>query len=191
MGDLLGQASDAARAKRDPCLCDDTDSLVPTCRAAPASRRLRQPFGPGCYGVRPTQSERPRYPITTLQVDRSLVECLQEEDTSAVLRGVVLLAGCLGIDVLAEGIKTPAQQERLTAPGVGLGQGFWFAPPLAAADVPDGSIGGAPAPWRPSPPADRRPATPEASIRNQHRAPGGTDGASSPGDGTRQCVGRW
>jgi diguanylate cyclase (GGDEF)-like protein len=78
-----------------------------------------------------------RYPVTTLKVDRALVECLQEEDTSALLRGVVLLAGCLGIEVLAEGIETPAQRERLTALGVGLGQGFCFARPLSADDVPD------------------------------------------------------
>ncbi|WP_336026608.1 putative bifunctional diguanylate cyclase/phosphodiesterase [Geodermatophilus sp. FMUSA9-8] len=54
-----------------------------------------------------------RYPITTLKVDRSLVVSLQKDETSDLLRGVVLLAGCLGIEVLAEGIETPAQQSRL------------------------------------------------------------------------------
>ena len=72
-----------------------------------------------------------RYPITTLKIDRSLVEGLRHEETSDLLRGIVLMAECLGITVLAEGIETPAQHERLIALGVGLGQGYVFAPPLA------------------------------------------------------------
>lgn len=71
-----------------------------------------------------------RYPITTLKIDRSLVEGLRHEETSDLLRGIVLMAECLGITVLAEGIETAAQHGRLIALGVGLGQGYVFAPPL-------------------------------------------------------------
>ncbi len=78
-----------------------------------------------------------RYPITTLKVDRSLVESLQEDETSDLLRGVVLLAGCLGIEVLAEGIETTAQHQRLRALGVAMGQGYAFARPLTGDDFSD------------------------------------------------------
>ncbi|RBY74821.1 hypothetical protein DQ239_18710 [Blastococcus sp. TF02-09] len=71
-----------------------------------------------------------RYPISTLKIDRSLVEELRHEETSDLLRGVVLMAGCLGITVLAEGIETAVQHERLLAHGVEQGQGYAFAPPL-------------------------------------------------------------
>jgi len=73
-----------------------------------------------------------RYPVSTLKLDRSITEPLQRESSSALLAGVVLLAGSLGIEVLAEGIETPAQQQRLTALGATVGQGYLLARPLPA-----------------------------------------------------------
>jgi len=75
-----------------------------------------------------------RYPVTTLKLDRSITEPLQHDPTSALLSGVVLLAGSLGIEVLAEGIETEVQKQRLTGLGVQLGQGHLLAPPLTADD---------------------------------------------------------
>jgi len=73
-----------------------------------------------------------RYPISTLKLDRSITEPLQREQTSALLRGVVLLARSLGLEVLAEGIETPLQQRRLLDLGAQLGQGYALARPLPA-----------------------------------------------------------
>jgi len=73
------------------------------------------------------------YPVTTLKADRSITAPLQEEQTSPLLRGVVLLAGEVGMEVLAEGIETPLQRDRLLSLGVRLGQGYLFARPLTAA----------------------------------------------------------
>ncbi len=75
-----------------------------------------------------------RYPVSTLKLDRSLTAPLQQEPTSALLHGVVLLATSLGIDVLAEGIETGPQQQRLAALGVRLGQGYLIARPMTGAD---------------------------------------------------------
>ena len=75
-----------------------------------------------------------RYPVTTLKLDRSMTEPLQHEHTSALLSGVVLLAGQLGIEVLAEGIETQVQKQRLTGLGIRSGQGYLFARPLPADD---------------------------------------------------------
>ena len=78
-----------------------------------------------------------RYPVSTLKLDRSITEPLQHDATSALLSGVVLLAGSLGIEVLAEGIETEVQKARLTGLGVGLGQGYLLARPLTAEDFAD------------------------------------------------------
>ena len=74
------------------------------------------------------------YPVTTLKLDRSITAPLQDDETSPLLRGVVLLARSVGLDVLAEGIETPAQRRRLVDLGIDLGQGYLFARPLAAAE---------------------------------------------------------
>jgi diguanylate cyclase (GGDEF)-like protein len=76
-----------------------------------------------------------RYPVTTLKLDRSITEPLQHDPTSALLSGVVLLAGSLGIEVLAEGIETEVQKQRLTALGARFGQGYLLARPLTADDL--------------------------------------------------------
>jgi diguanylate cyclase (GGDEF)-like protein len=78
-----------------------------------------------------------RYPVTTLKLDRSITEPLQRDSTSALLSGVVLLAGSLGIEVLAEGIETEVQKQRLTALGARTGQGYLLARPLPADDLAD------------------------------------------------------
>jgi diguanylate cyclase (GGDEF)-like protein len=75
-----------------------------------------------------------RYPVSTLKLDRSITEPLQHETCSPLLRGVVLLAGSLGIEVLAEGIESGVQKERLRALGVQFGQGYALAHPLTAED---------------------------------------------------------
>ena len=76
-----------------------------------------------------------RYPVRVLKLDRSITAPLQHEETSALLRGIVLLARELGLDVLAEGIETDAQKARLSALGVGFGQGYLIARPLPPEDV--------------------------------------------------------
>ncbi|MEJ3653500.1 EAL domain-containing protein [Actinomycetes bacterium KLBMP 9759] len=53
-----------------------------------------------------------------------------------VVASVVQLAHALGLSVTAESIETPTQQQRLLALGCDTGQGWFFAPSLPAARIP-------------------------------------------------------
>ncbi|HYS12020.1 MAG TPA: EAL domain-containing protein [Burkholderiaceae bacterium] len=73
-------------------------------------------------------------PINSLKIDRSFVEQLQASvPNSEIVRAVVTLGGSLGKSVIAEGIETPAQLQRLREVGCEYGQGFLLARPLPAA----------------------------------------------------------
>ncbi|MBL8351437.1 MAG: EAL domain-containing protein [Burkholderiaceae bacterium] len=72
-------------------------------------------------------------PITSLKIDRSFVQRLQDQgkDTE-VVKAVITLGQALGKTVIAEGIETPAQLSRLRVLGCGYGQGYLLARPLSA-----------------------------------------------------------
>ena len=73
-------------------------------------------------------------PITSLKIDRSFVQRLQqgsaESKDAEVVRAVITLGQALGKTVIAEGIETPAQLAQLRALGCELGQGYLLARPL-------------------------------------------------------------
>ncbi|HEX4633002.1 MAG TPA: EAL domain-containing protein, partial [Gemmatimonadales bacterium] len=64
----------------------------------------------------------------------------------AIVRSIVDLAGTLGLRVIAEGVESVAQRERLIAFGCELGQGLLFGGPLD----PEGASGVLAAPWPPA-----------------------------------------
>jgi diguanylate cyclase (GGDEF)-like protein len=69
------------------------------------------------------------FPIDTLKIDRSFVKRLDNE-TSEVVYTIIKLAHSLGMDVVAEGIETLEQLEKLRVFGCELGQGFLLSEPL-------------------------------------------------------------
>jgi diguanylate cyclase (GGDEF)-like protein len=73
-----------------------------------------------------------RFRYDSLKIDRSFVRDLEVADSRVIVETILSLASHLGIGVVAEGIETPAQLERLRTLGCPLGQGFWFAHPLDA-----------------------------------------------------------
>jgi diguanylate cyclase (GGDEF)-like protein/PAS domain S-box-containing protein len=75
-----------------------------------------------------------RLPVTALKIDRSFVQRvgLRRGDYE-IVRTVLALAHNLGLGVIAEGVETPAQRDRLLELGCALGQGILFAAPLEAA----------------------------------------------------------
>ena len=73
-----------------------------------------------------------RYPVDLVKLDRSLVAAEGERDSSPLLEGIVGLASALHLDVLAEGVETRAQADRLAALGIAYGQGNLYAEPLEA-----------------------------------------------------------
>ena len=72
-------------------------------------------------------------PLDTLKIAREFVEGLAiSEHDAAFVRLIVGLAKTVGLKVVAEGIETRAQLDRLREIGCDLGQGFYFAAPLDA-----------------------------------------------------------
>jgi EAL domain-containing protein (putative c-di-GMP-specific phosphodiesterase class I) len=72
-------------------------------------------------------------PLDTLKIAREFVEGLDiSEHDAAFVRLIVGLAKTVGLKVVAEGIETRAQLDRLREIGCDLGQGFYFAAPLDA-----------------------------------------------------------
>jgi EAL domain-containing protein (putative c-di-GMP-specific phosphodiesterase class I) len=76
-------------------------------------------------------------PVDILKIDRSFVRDIPgDEDACAMVRAVIQLAVGLGMTPVAEGIETEAQWSFLLESGCTLGQGFHFARPMPAAQVP-------------------------------------------------------
>jgi len=72
-----------------------------------------------------------RYPFDTLKIDRSFIQGIADEQDSMEIVGTILdLARSLEMDVVAEGIETAEQVERLKSLGCRLGQGYYFAKPM-------------------------------------------------------------
>ncbi|MDA0159268.1 EAL domain-containing protein [Solirubrobacter ginsenosidimutans] len=72
-------------------------------------------------------------PLDTLKIAKPFVDGLVGEGRDASFIGVIVeLARKLGLDVIAEGIETPAQLDALRDLGVEFGQGFLIGRPAAA-----------------------------------------------------------
>ncbi|MBN9421355.1 MAG: EAL domain-containing protein [Candidatus Accumulibacter sp.] len=75
-------------------------------------------------------------PINRLKIDRSFVsEIGVDANDTAIATATIALAHKLGLEVVAEGIETPAQLALLAAEGCDEGQGYYFSRPLAPALV--------------------------------------------------------
>jgi PAS domain S-box-containing protein len=76
------------------------------------------------------------FPVHALKVDRTFVAGLGANvPDSAIVSSIVSLGSELGLDVIAEGIETPLQLERLRALGCEQGQGFLLARPSPAETI--------------------------------------------------------
>jgi len=74
-----------------------------------------------------------RLPIDSLKIDRSFVSgMLADRDKVAIVRAVLSLADALGKTTTAEGVETIELSQTLAALGCSHGQGYFYAPPLAA-----------------------------------------------------------
>ena len=72
-----------------------------------------------------------RFPIHSLKIDRSFISDLSGESSSpAVVKAIIALAASLGVEVIGEGIETPAQRDALIDMGCAFGQGFLFSHPV-------------------------------------------------------------
>lgn len=73
-------------------------------------------------------------PVTELKIDRAFVMELDQNDSDAqIVRSTIDLGHRLGLKVVAEGIETLAVAQHLAEMGCDLGQGYYFAKPMPAA----------------------------------------------------------
>ncbi|WP_017299836.1 putative bifunctional diguanylate cyclase/phosphodiesterase [Nodosilinea nodulosa] len=72
-----------------------------------------------------------RFPTDTLKIDQSFVGRMDEsDDDREIVQTIVTLGHNLGMDLVAEGIETQNQLNRLRAMGCRRGQGYLFSQPL-------------------------------------------------------------
>lgn len=77
-----------------------------------------------------------RFPVDTLKIDRSLVRNLGPEPSSqALAKGMVLLAGSLNLETVAEGLETEEQLRIGKELGFHFVQGYLFARPMPPDDL--------------------------------------------------------
>ncbi|ABL99172.1 bifunctional diguanylate cyclase/phosphodiesterase [Shewanella amazonensis] len=67
-------------------------------------------------------------PITTMKIDRCFVTDLPND--SAIASTILMLGKQLDLRIVAEGIENEQQLQWLKTAGCGIGQGFYFSPPL-------------------------------------------------------------
>ena len=76
------------------------------------------------------------FPVHALKIDRSFVTRMDHApQQGTIVKAIVSLAHNLGMEVVAEGVETPAQAEALRALRCQRGQGFLFSQPLTAANA--------------------------------------------------------
>ncbi|BCX17530.1 MAG: hypothetical protein KatS3mg117_1212 [Geminicoccaceae bacterium] len=76
-----------------------------------------------------------RLPVRRLKIDQSFVQNLEQSaNDEVIVRAIVNLGHSLGLTVIAEGVETRGQLERLEALGCNEIQGDLVSPPLSAAE---------------------------------------------------------
>ena len=112
-------------------LIDNSDTTLVRLKALKALgiRIAIDDFGTGLSSLRYLE----RFPVDVLKIDRSFVDRLGMEGAGAtgspLARAILGLGEVLGIGVVAEGIETEAQLNRLRELGCEFGQGFLIARP--------------------------------------------------------------
>jgi diguanylate cyclase (GGDEF)-like protein/PAS domain S-box-containing protein len=84
-------------------------------------------FGTGYSSLRYLK----RLPLTQVKIDQSFVrDMLQDPSDVAIIQSILSLGHSLGLSVVAEGVETQAQFERLNAMGCRIFQGYLFSKPV-------------------------------------------------------------
>jgi diguanylate cyclase (GGDEF)-like protein/PAS domain S-box-containing protein len=76
-------------------------------------------------------------PVDILKIDRSFIRDVHRDTgLASMVRAMIQLASGLGMHAVAEGIESAGELEFLRAHGCPLGQGFYFARPVPAEEIP-------------------------------------------------------
>jgi len=78
-----------------------------------------------------------RLPVQYIKIDQSFIRDMSvNKDSLTIVRSTIDLAHDLGHKVVAEGVETQADWERLVAFGCDCAQGYFIARPMPAEDFP-------------------------------------------------------
>ena len=113
----------------ESCLLETDRELLKMLRQLKAlgMRLCIDDFGTGYSSL----SRLHEFPIDTLKIDRSFVKRLDAGNGNAeIVRTIIMLARNLELDVVAEGIETTTQLNRLQFFGCELAQGYLFSRPV-------------------------------------------------------------
>ncbi len=75
------------------------------------------------------------YPVTRLKIDQTFVRAMCESaPDAAIVRAILYLGKSFDLDVIAEGVETQEQCERLLNKGCEQAQGYLFGRPMPASE---------------------------------------------------------
>jgi len=74
-------------------------------------------------------------PLTTVKIDRSLIDPMPAPDATAVVKAICDLAAALHLEVVAEGVETVEHASAALAAGCRVLQGFLYARPLEPSEA--------------------------------------------------------
>src|SRR5690606_40221829 len=84
-----------------------------------------------------------KFPIKTLKIDRSFVNNIRTSDQEAcIVNAIVSMAQGLRLNIIAEGVETPAQLNYLRALGCQSVQGYLFGQPMPMSELVKRMAGG-------------------------------------------------
>ncbi len=109
---------------------DDTLAKMSALRAL-GVHFVMDDYGTGCLSLLHLR----RLPLDQLKIDDSFVgSIIDTPDSEVIVRTIIAMAGTLGLAVVAEGVESSAQLERLRACGCSAFQGFLFSRPQPPAE---------------------------------------------------------
>jgi len=77
-----------------------------------------------------------RYPIDSIKIDRSFVtRMMTHRRTIAIVTSILSLGSALGVDIVAEGVETQDQLDRLQSLDCPFVQGYLLSPPLRGEEM--------------------------------------------------------
>ena len=75
------------------------------------------------------------YGIEAIKIDASIVQGLPDKPSTAMCGAIIAMAQVLGLKVIAEGIETQEQAEKLLSMGCDMGQGYYFGKPAPIEEI--------------------------------------------------------
>ena len=77
-----------------------------------------------------------RLPVDKLKIDQSFVRGIpHDKEDVAIVKAIIALAQSLGLDLIAEGVETDAQQKFLLDSGCKNIQGYYYGEPMPVEEI--------------------------------------------------------